>query len=171
MLPLDDFGTGYSSLTYFRRLPAQVIKIDQTFVRDMLRAPDDRNIVEGVVGLARTFQREVIDEWVESAAHDLMLLRMGCDQAQGYGIAEPMPAALLPEWVAGYRFPLLWCLNPDFDWSRATLDLLSAESDYRDWVAHLVRAVGPGPGAKTGTATLWRPGRLSPTGAPAPGGV
>ena len=149
---LDDFGTGYSSLTYFRRLPAQVLKIDRTFVRDMLRSPDDRNIVEGVVGLARAFRREVIAEGVESGAHGLMLLRMGCDQAQGYGVAEPMPAALLPQWVAGYRFPPLWRLSPDFAWSGATLDLLSAESEYRDWVARLIRAVGPG--AKTRPATL-----------------
>ena len=149
---LDDFGTGYSSLTYFRRLPAQVLKIDQTFVRDMLRSPDDRNIVEGVVGLARVFRREVIAEGVESAAHGLMLLRMGCDQAQGYGVAEPMPAALLPQWVADYRFPPLWGLNPDFDWSGATLDLLSTECEYRDWVALVIRAVGAG--AKTRPATL-----------------
>ena len=147
---LDDFGTGYSSLTYFRRLPAQVLKIDQTFVRDMLRSPDDRNIVEGVVGLARAFRREVIAEGVESAAHGLVLLRMGCDQAQGYGVAEPMAAGLLPDWVAGYRPPPLWGMDPEFPLSDPLLDLLGAEALYRDWVAGLIRA--PSSGARAGAA-------------------
>jgi len=140
---LDDFGTGYSSLTYFRRLPAQVLKIDQTFVRDMLRSPDDRNIVEGVVGLAHAFRREVIAEGVESAAHGLMLLRLGCNRAQGYGIAEPMPAGQFPDWVSRYRFPALWRVTAEFEWSEPLLGLLTMESEHRDWVASLIRALGP----------------------------
>jgi diguanylate cyclase (GGDEF)-like protein/PAS domain S-box-containing protein len=146
---LDDFGTGYSSLTYFRRLPAQVLKIDQTFVRDMLRSKDDRNIVEGVVGLARAFQREVIAEGVESAAHGLMLLTMGCDRAQGYGVAEPMPPEQLPGWIGRYMSPTLWSLSTRFDWSSGSiLDLLTMESVHRDWVARLLRAAAGGPGAR-----------------------
>jgi diguanylate cyclase (GGDEF)-like protein/PAS domain S-box-containing protein len=146
---LDDFGTGYSSLTYFRRLPAQVLKIDQTFVRDMLRSKDDRNIVEGVVGLARAFQREVIAEGVESAAHGLMLLNMGCDRAQGFGVAEPMPPDQLPSWIGRYVSPLLWSLSPRFDWSSGNiLDLLTMESVHRDWVARLLRAAAGGSGAR-----------------------
>jgi diguanylate cyclase (GGDEF)-like protein len=140
---LDDFGTGYSSLTYFRRLPAQVLKIDQTFVRDMLRSVDDRNIVAGVIGLAHAFGREVIAEGVESAAHGLMLLRMGCDRAQGYGVAEPMPAGQFPGWIDGYRFPALWALNPPSEWSDALLDLMTTESEHRDWVAGVIREAGP----------------------------
>ncbi|WP_295612495.1 EAL domain-containing protein [uncultured Lamprocystis sp.] len=142
---LDDFGTGYSSLTYFRRLPAQVLKIDQMFVRDMLRSPDDRNIVEGVVGLAHAFRREVIAEGVESAAHGLMLLRLGCDRAQGYGIAEPMPATQFPDWVSRYRFPALWRITADFEWSEPILNLLAMESEHRDWVASLIQALGSNP--------------------------
>jgi diguanylate cyclase (GGDEF)-like protein/PAS domain S-box-containing protein len=137
---LDDFGTGYSSLTYFRRLPAQVLKIDRTFVRDMLRSSDDRNIVEGVIGLAHAFQREVIAEGVESAAHGLMLLRMGCERAQGYGVAEPMPAAELPDWFRDWVSPELWSVASDLDWSEETLDLLAMESVHRNWVSRLVRA-------------------------------
>ena len=138
---LDDFGTGYSSLTYFRRLPAQVLKIDQTFVRDMLRSKDDRNIVEGVVGLARAFQREVIAEGVESAAHGLMLLHMGCDRAQGFGLGEPMPPDQLPTWIERYVSPPLWGLKHSFDWSAGNiLDLLTMESVHRDWVARLLRS-------------------------------
>jgi EAL domain-containing protein (putative c-di-GMP-specific phosphodiesterase class I) len=89
---LDDFGTGYSSLTYLKRLPAEVIKIDQSFVRDMLADPDDLAIVQGVIGLAQAFHREVIAEGVETIAHGARLLELGCELAQGYGIARPMPA-------------------------------------------------------------------------------
>lgn len=100
---LDDFGTGYSSLTYLKRLPAQVLKIDQSFVRDMLDDPEDRAIVEGVLGLARAFGRRAVAEGAESAAHCQLLLQIGCDLAQGYGIARPMPASQIPAWVAGWR--------------------------------------------------------------------
>jgi len=106
---LDDFGTGYSSLTYLRRLPARQIKIDQSFVRDMLIDPDDLAIVEGVIGLAKSFKREVIAEGVETIEHGSELLQLGCDLAQGYGIARPMQAKDLPEWVEKWR--------PDASWS------------------------------------------------------
>ena len=93
---LDDFGTGYSSLTYLRHLPARVLKIDQSFVRDMLVDPDDLAIVSGVIGLAANFGRQVIAEGVETRQHGLQLKAMGCEVAQGYGIARPMPADALP---------------------------------------------------------------------------
>lgn len=109
---LDDFGTGYSSLTYFRRLPIQTLKIDRSFVRDMLNDQDDLAIVEGVIGLARAFRREVIAEGVESAEHGIQLLKLGCHLAQGYGIARPMPAAELADWVANYRPDPAWQLEP-----------------------------------------------------------
>jgi len=105
---LDDFGTGYSSLTYLRRLPASMIKIDQSFVRDMLVDPNDLSIVEGVVSLARAFQREVIAEGVETIAHGTALLKMGCELAQGYGIARPMPASEIPEWLEDWKPDDAW---------------------------------------------------------------
>ena len=105
---LDDFGTGYSSLSHLRRLPAYLIKIDQTFVRDMLEDTDDLAIVEGVVGLAKAFQREVIAEGVETIAHGEALLQLGCELAQGYGIARPMPADDLPEWVSSWKADESW---------------------------------------------------------------
>ena len=96
---LDDFGTGYSSLTYLRRLPVNTLKIDQTFVRDMLFSIDDRTIVESVLGLAKLFDRTVVAAGVETEAHGEQLLGMGCELAQGYGIAKPMPAEAVPDWV------------------------------------------------------------------------
>jgi len=106
---LDDFGTGYSSLTYLKSLPAETLKIDQTFVRDMLVDPEDRAIVQGVIGLARVFQREVIAEGVETVEHGTVLLGLGCERAQGYGIARPMPASAVAGWIAQWR--------PDPGWS------------------------------------------------------
>jgi len=105
---LDDFGTGYSSLTYLRRLPASVIKIDQSFVRDMLVDPEDLAIVEGVLGLAKSFKREVIAEGVETIEHGAALLKLGCELAQGYGIAKPMPAKQIPEWILNWNLNNFW---------------------------------------------------------------
>lgn len=95
---LDDFGTGYSSLTYLKRLPVSTLKIDRSFVHDMLNDADDLAILEGIVNLANTFHREVIAEGVESIEHGQRLMLLGCDLAQGYGIARPMPAEKLVEW-------------------------------------------------------------------------
>mgnify|MGYP006073418281 CR=1 FL=1 len=105
---LDDFGTGYSSLTYLKRLPAHMIKIDQSFVRDMLVDADDLAIVEGIVGLAKTFRREVIAEGVETIAHGVALLQLGCELAQGYGIARPMPSGDIPKWLSDWKADDSW---------------------------------------------------------------
>lgn len=99
---LDDFGTGYSSLAYLRRLPADTLKIDQTFVRDMLIDKEDCSIVEGVIALARTFKRKTVAEGVETKEHFEVLRKMGCDIAQGYGIARPMPAAQIHDWCKAF---------------------------------------------------------------------
>jgi diguanylate cyclase (GGDEF)-like protein len=106
---IDDFGTGYSSLTYLKRLPAEVLKIDQSFVRDMLDDPDDLAIIKGVIGLASAFHRQVIAEGVETVSHGVSLLSLGCELAQGYGIARPMSSEALLEWVTTWR--------PDSAWS------------------------------------------------------
>jgi diguanylate cyclase (GGDEF)-like protein/PAS domain S-box-containing protein len=100
---LDDFGTGYSSLTYLKGLPAQVLKIDQSFVRDMLDDPEDLAIVEGVLGLARAFRRQAVAEGAETTAHCKLLLEVGCELAQGYGIARPMPADQMVGWKAHWH--------------------------------------------------------------------
>ena len=109
---LDDFGTGYSSLTYLRRLPVGLLKIDQSFVQDMLNDADDVALMKGVIGLATAFRRHVIAEGVETLAQGSMLLAMGCDWGQGYGIARPMPGADVPAWAAA------WC--PDPAWQQPT---------------------------------------------------
>ena len=100
---LDDFGTGYSSLTYLRHLPVNMLKIDQSFVRDMLTNLEDLSIIEGVIGLARAFHHQVIAEGVETTEHCDRLLELGCDLAQGFAIAKPMPAEQLPDWVKDWH--------------------------------------------------------------------
>lgn len=100
---LDDFGTGYSSLTHLRNLPADTVKIDQSFIIDMLDDPNDYAIINGIIGLAESFNRDVIAEGVETTNHGLMLLIMGCEKAQGYGIARPMPANELTQWLNNYE--------------------------------------------------------------------
>ncbi|HTJ97597.1 MAG TPA: EAL domain-containing protein, partial [Rhodocyclaceae bacterium] len=105
---LDDFGTGYSSLSYFRRLPTQLLKIDQSFVFDMLTNPDDMALVQAIISLARTFRRNVLAEGVESIEHGDALLELGCDLGQGYGIARPMPASEFPAWARAWLAPPSW---------------------------------------------------------------
>ncbi len=105
---LDDFGTGYSSLTHLRHLSADTIKIDQSFIRDMLDDPQDYTIVDGVTGLADAFNRQVIAEGVETVEHGLMLLLIGCSNAQGYGIARPMPADDIIPWLEHYHAEHQW---------------------------------------------------------------
>jgi diguanylate cyclase (GGDEF)-like protein/PAS domain S-box-containing protein len=100
---LDDFGTGYSTLSYLKQLPVDVLKIDRSFVHHMLDDTQDRAIVEGVIGLANTFQCVVVAEGVESPAQARTLLDMGCHIGQGTGIAAPMPAAAVSTWIRDYK--------------------------------------------------------------------
>jgi diguanylate cyclase (GGDEF)-like protein len=96
---LDDFGTGYSSLSYLGRLPVDTLKIDQSFIRDMLQDNGDRAIVQGVIALAKAFNRKTVAEGVESEELFRALVEMGCEYGQGYGIARPMPASELAAWL------------------------------------------------------------------------
>ena len=102
---LDDFGTGYSSLTYLRRLPLSTLKIDQSFVHGMMDDAGDLAIVQGVIGLARSFGYRIIAEGVETSDQGQMLLQMGCQLAQGYYFARPMPVAAFVEWMANWQPP------------------------------------------------------------------
>ncbi len=101
---IDDFGTGYSSLDYLARLPVNTLKVDQSFVREMLKSKTDEQIVRAIVGLAHQCQLSVVAEGVEEGEALAVLRGMGCDQAQGYLIARPMEAAAVEEWMRGSPF-------------------------------------------------------------------
>lgn len=91
-LSIDDFGTGYSSLSYLKRLPADTLKIDISFVRDMLKDRHDFTIVTTIIGMARNLGLKAIAEGVEELAQAEALLALGCDQGQGYYFGHPEPA-------------------------------------------------------------------------------
>lgn len=99
---LDDFGTGYSSLVYLRRLSIQELKIDQSFVRDMLDDPEDEAIVVSVIRLGQAFGLQVVAEGVETVEQAQHLVDLGCHIVQGYGLGRPMPAHTLEKWYADY---------------------------------------------------------------------
>jgi len=105
---LDDFGTGYSSLTYLKKLPVKTLKIDQSFVRDMLDDRENLAIVQGIISLASAFSRNVIAEGVETHEHGKQLLLQGCELAQGYGISRPMPPEKVVEWSQQWGLNHIW---------------------------------------------------------------
>lgn len=108
-LSIDDFGTGYSTMERLQRIPFTELKIDRRFVSVALADAEARGIVEANVSLARSLELRTVAEGVETI-EDLRLMRaLGCDSAQGYFIARPMPPAELPRWLAGQR--LLSCLE------------------------------------------------------------
>jgi diguanylate cyclase (GGDEF)-like protein/PAS domain S-box-containing protein len=100
---LDDFGTGYSTFTYLKRLPIDMLKIDRSFVINMLADRQDLAIVEGVIGLSQTFGCAVVAEGVETPAQAQRLIEIGCHVGQGNGIAAAMPADEVPAWVRDYK--------------------------------------------------------------------
>jgi EAL domain-containing protein (putative c-di-GMP-specific phosphodiesterase class I) len=100
---LDDFGTGYSSLSYLSNLQVATLKIDQSFVRDMLEDKGDMAIVQGIIALAKAFERHTVAEGIETESHFQALLDLGCEIGQGYGIARPMPADEIISWKSNYR--------------------------------------------------------------------
>jgi diguanylate cyclase (GGDEF)-like protein len=105
---LDDFGTGYSSLSYLKRIDVQTLKVDQSFVRDMLDDPDDLALVESIINIAKLFRLDVVAEGVESQRQGQLLQSLGCDTVQGYGIARPMPAEQCVDWADGYTAGAHW---------------------------------------------------------------
>lgn len=105
-LYIDDFGTGYSSLGYLQSLPVAYIKIDQSFVYSMSSSNESAVIVRSTIDLAHDLGRKVVAEGVETQAHWNLLAAYGCDIAQGYFLAKPMPAEDFQNWVKQFRAPI-----------------------------------------------------------------
>ena len=102
-LSMDDFGTGYSSLSYLSRLPMDVLKIDQSFVRRLGENEQDEQIVRSVVQLAHSLSLQTVAEGVETPAQLAFLKALGCDQGQGYWFARPMPPLLFEAWMQQHQ--------------------------------------------------------------------
>ena len=100
---IDDFGTGYSSLSYLKQIPADELKIDKSFVMNMLNDEGDCKIVEQVIALGRAFDLEVVAEGVENAEVAARLAEMGCGYAQGFHYAHPLPPQQFPAWYQEWR--------------------------------------------------------------------
>ncbi|MBT8131633.1 MAG: bifunctional diguanylate cyclase/phosphodiesterase, partial [Gammaproteobacteria bacterium] len=103
-IAIDDFGTGYSSLAYFKNIPATELKIDRSFVFNMLDNPGDRQIVQTVINLAHGFGLKVVAEGIEDSETEAALIAMGCDQAQGYFYSKPISNRGLQGWLSGFAY-------------------------------------------------------------------
>jgi diguanylate cyclase (GGDEF)-like protein len=101
-IAIDDFGTGYSSLAYLSRLPCDRLKIDRSFVHDLLGDTNARAIVRAIIGLGHTLGLTVVAEGVEREAEAALLREAGCDELQGFLYARPMPAEALAAWLQAW---------------------------------------------------------------------
>jgi diguanylate cyclase (GGDEF)-like protein len=97
---IDDFGTGYSSLSYLAELPAQTLKIDRTFIERLTESPNNERVVQAIVALGKAMNLEVVAEGIETEKQLELVTRFGCDLAQGFLIARPMPETQFLAWCA-----------------------------------------------------------------------
>lgn len=103
-ISLDDFGTGYSSLTYFRKLPAQEIKIDRSFIQDMIKDDDDGMIVQAILSLSHSFKRRTVAEGIETVELEQRLIELGCETGQGFLYSKPLQFEEMMAWASRFRW-------------------------------------------------------------------
>jgi len=112
---LDDFGTGYSSIAHLRELPVKAIKIDLSFIKGITHSEQDYKLVNHLIHLVTDLRKLVIAEGVETVEHGKILLGFGCEVAQGYAIAKPMPANNVLKWVRDWQSDASWLNVPRSD--------------------------------------------------------
>lgn len=145
---LDDFGTGFSSLIYLQQLPVQSLKIDRSFVRNILEHANDAAIAKGIIDMAHLLDLPVIAEGVEDAPLANRLLEFGCRCGQGYGIARPMPAGALPDWIRTWRRPSAWRTDIPATTTDRHFGLLFARQAHENWLEQLLGWVESAPGTR-----------------------
>ena len=127
---LDDFGTGHASLSYLQKIPADTIKMDLQFVRDILVDPKDLAIVAGTLTTARLLKLKTVAEGVETPQHAVILMKLGCRAGQGYGIARPMPAKDIIGWHRDFSPDPLMSEWFDRPWSRRNIQNLASYMEH-----------------------------------------
>ena len=103
-LAIDDFGTGYSSLAYLQRLPTEVVKIDQSFVRNLTNDEREQTLIRSMISLTHDLGYRVVAEGIETSEAAYMLAEMGCDEGQGYFFGRPMDAGVFEQWLNARSF-------------------------------------------------------------------
>lgn len=136
-LSIDDFGTGYSSLSYLKRFPIDVLKIDQSFVRDITVDADDAAIAVAIISLAHSLKLYVIAEGVETAAQLTFLRRNQCDQIQGYYFSRPVPAE---DFVQMLKVGKCLSLPAEVSEARQTLMIVESDANVAAALTRLLRA-------------------------------
>ncbi|WP_373071590.1 EAL domain-containing protein [Sulfurimonas sp.] len=138
---LDDFGTGYSSLTHLKQLNVNTIKIDRSFIDDMLHDSQDMAIVNAIISLSKVFQIEVVAEGAENIEQLLMLLELGCDSIQGYTIAKPMSYEATLIYMKNFTSDPRWKVVTKNIPRRADFELLLAESNHKYWAELVIDSI------------------------------
>lgn len=138
-IAIDDFGTGYSSLNYLKRFPIDVIKIDQSFVRDITRDPDDAAIARSIIGLSHSMKMKVVAEGVETEGQLEFLRASQCDHVQGYYFSKPLPASEIEQLLEQDRHLEL---NANDNAKQRTLLIVDDEDNVRASLIRLFRRDG-----------------------------
>jgi len=141
---LDDFGTGFSSLTHLKELNVDTIKIDRSFINDMLYNTQDMAIVNAIISLSKVFQIEVVAEGPENIEQLLMLLDLGCDSIQGYVVAKPMDYGATLEYMKNFTIDPRWKIVTNSLPRRADFELLLATSNHKYWVELVIDNINRG---------------------------
>ncbi len=141
---LDDFGTGYSSLLYLKRLPAKTLKVDRSFVSDLLDTVEGAEAMAAIITLAGAFNRRIVAEGMEHIEQGIALLRLKCDVVQGFAIARPMEASALIPWIRAFVPDPSWRASLEIPWRKSDFPLLAAEVEQRQWLDKVLMAVDEG---------------------------
>jgi EAL domain-containing protein (putative c-di-GMP-specific phosphodiesterase class I) len=136
---LDDFGAGFSSLSYLKDLTVDCLKIDRSFIQEILVNKKNIELVEVIINLGKIFKLEIVAEGVETVEECIVLMRYGCDTVQGYMISKPMLGSSVINWVESYTPESQWYDWKDIFWDKKDFPLLMAEVDHIVWIEKVIK--------------------------------